>query len=90
MKEHQFAHPNFQPRRPGLPSQVGAYFAWTLFFSGVGCLLKLPPISPWFIPAGILCIVGGMALGWRNRRSLWPFLSGSGREDLRKLYSRQS
>jgi hypothetical protein len=67
---------------------VGAYFAWTLFLAGVGCLLKLPSISPWFIPPGVLCITGGTALGWRNRRSLW--LTGNRREDLRKLYSSQS
>jgi hypothetical protein len=87
MKEQQFVHPDSQLWRGALPSQVGAYFAWTLFLGGVGCLLKLPPISPWFIPPGILCIAGGVVLGWRHRRCLWL---ADRREDLRKLYGGQS
>lgn len=85
MKEQPFVHPAFQPRRPASPSQIGAYFAWTLFLAGGGCLLKLPAISLWFIPPGVLSVAGGIALGWRNRRCLWP--SGTRREDLRKLHS---
>ncbi|HSI14637.1 MAG TPA: hypothetical protein VK961_21475 [Chthoniobacter sp.] len=85
MKEQPFVHPASQPPRPGSPSQIGAYFAWALFLAGVGCLLKLPAISPWFIVPGVISIAGGIALGWRNRRSLWQI--GERREDLRKLHS---
>ena len=72
-----------QPQRRDAGSPIGAYFAWVLTLGGIGCLDKLAVISPWFMLAGALCIIGGGALGWRNRRCL---LFTERREDFRKLY----